>query len=423
MSEDAGLVAQLLTLDDVEFRGKTVILRVDINSPVDPETKRILDDTRIVRCLPTVRELAEGGAKVVMLAHQASSLEYDNYTELEQHAQILADRLGRAVKYTDDLAGPTAREMVRSLEPGEILLLNNVRIHLEEDPLFSDKLKLSPAQQAKTVLVRKLAPLADLYVCDAFAAVHRSEPSLVGFPEILPAAAGRLFVEELSEIESVMRAPARPALFVLGGAKIDDAFKMMSNVLESGSADQVLTVGLTGQIFLLAAGYRLGEASESLIRSRKLDVFVEPARKLLITYGERILYPLDVATVENGERREFLREDLPVQSGIVDIGHATVEALQAVIRTAGSIFMNGPAGVYERAGSDYGTREVWTAVAECHARSIIGGGDTILAAKRFGLIDRYSYVCTAGGGLVRILSGEKVPVVEALRRAAARGGA
>lgn len=198
---------------------------------------------------------------------------------------------------------------------------------------------------------------------------------------------------------------------------------MMSNVLESGSADQVLTVGLTGQIFLLAAGFRLGEASESLIRNRKLDVFVEPAKRLLAAYGERILYPLDVATVESGERREFFREDLPTGSGIVDVGHATVEALKAVIREAGSIFMNGPAGVYERAASDYGTREIWTAVAYASARSIIGGGDTILAAKRFGLIDRYSYVCTAGGGLVRILSGEKVPVVEALRRAAARARA
>ncbi len=244
----------VLTLDDFELRSKTVLLRVDINSPVDLATKAIKDDTRIQRCLPTIRELAEKGARVVVLAHQGDPLDYQNFTSLEQHARSLSRLLGREVAFLDDVAGPAARERIRRLRDGEILLLENVRIHTEETIIFEEEVNLSPAEQAKTYIVRNLAPLADLYVCDAFAAAHRSEPTLVAFQELLPSAAGRLFEEELRALTAVKANPERPCLFVLGGAKILDAFKMMRVALESGAADGVLTAGLTGQIMLLAAG-------------------------------------------------------------------------------------------------------------------------------------------------------------------------
>ena len=244
----------ILTLDDLELEGKTVLLRVDINSPVDRKTKAIEDDTRIRRCLPTIQELADRRARVVILAHQGDPLDYENFFPLGQHAEIISNLLGRPVAYLDDVAGPAARERVGALQDGEILLLENVRIHTEETIVFEESVRLSPAEQAETYIVRNLAPLADVYVCDAFAAAHRSEPTLVGFPELLPSAAGRLFEEELRVLTRVRGQPERPCMFVLGGAKILDAFKMMQAALETGAADGVLTAGLTGEIMLIAAG-------------------------------------------------------------------------------------------------------------------------------------------------------------------------
>lgn len=412
--------SEALTLDDCELAGKTVLLRVDINSPVDRQTKQITDDTRIRRCLPTIRELADKGARTVILAHQGDPLDYQNFTPLAQHADLLSRLLRYSVAYLDDVAGPAARAAIGALKDGEILLLENVRIHTEETIIFEEEVQLSPAEQAQTYVVRNLAPLADLYVCDAFAAAHRSEPTLVGFPQVLPSAAGRLFEEELRVLSRVRGQPERPSLFLLGGAKILDAFKMMRAALESGAADGVLTAGLTGEIMLLAAGYDLGKTTMAFLEKKNLLAFVEPARELLAAYPDRLHYPLDVAVLEDGKRWELTREALPASEMIVDTGQRTVEDYRARIATAGTIFVNGPAGVYEQEASAYGTREMWQAMAESPAFTVIGGGDSIAAAREFGLLDGFSYVCTAGGGLVRFLAGESLPVVQALIEAAAR---
>jgi len=410
----------VLTLDDCEVEGKTVLLRVDINSPIDRRTQRIKDDTRVRRTLPTVRELVKRGARVVIMAHQGDPLDYQNFTPLAQHAELLSRLLGHPVEYLDDVAGPAARQRIRTLREGEVLLLENVRIHTEETIIFEEEVRLSPAEQAETYIVRNLAPLADLFVCDAFAAAHRSQPTLVGFPHVLPAAAGRLFEEELRVLSRVRNHPDRPCLYLLGGAKILDAFKMMRTALESGAADGVLTAGLTGEIMLLAAGYDLGQETIAFLERRNLLGFVEPARELLQMFGDRLLYPLDVAFVLNGERREIPREGLPAPDLIVDIGQRTVEAYRSRIDTARTIFVNGPAGVYEEEASAFGTRALWEAIARSPAFSVIGGGDSIAAVREFGLLDRFSYVCTAGGGLVRFLAGEPLPVIGALAEAAAR---
>jgi phosphoglycerate kinase len=415
----AEMSLNVLTLDDFELAGKTVLLRVDINSPLDRRTKAIKDDTRIRRCLPTIHELARRGARTVILAHQGDPLDYQNFTPLAQHTGALSRLLGRPVDYLDDVAGPAARARIHDLQDGEILLLENVRIHTEETILFEEEVRLSPAEQAGTYVVRNLAPLADLYVCDAFAAAHRSEPTLVGFPQVLPAAAGRLFEEELRVLGQVRGQPDRPCLFVLGGAKILDAFKMMRAALESGTADDVLTVGLTGEIMLIAAGFDLGEATLAFLEGKNLLDFVEPARKLLATFGERLHYPLDVAVVEDGQRRELPREALPAPGLIVDAGRRTVEAYSTRIAVAGTVFVNGPAGVYEEDASAFGTDALWEAMAASPAFTVIGGGDSIAAARKFGQLEGFSYVCTAGGGLVRFLAGEPLPVVNALAEAAA----
>jgi phosphoglycerate kinase len=410
----------VLTLDNLSLEGKTVLLRVDINLPIDHQTGAVKDDTRIRRCLPTMQEISARGARLVILAHQGDPLDYQNFTTLSRHAELVEGLLGRPVFYLDDVAGPAARARIQSLQNGEILLLENVRIHTEETIIFEESVALSPEEQAQTYIVRNLAPLADYFVCDAFAAVHRSEPTLVGFQELLPSAAGRLFEEELRVLTQVRGQPNRPCLFVLGGAKILDAFKMMKAALESGAADGVLTVGLTGEIMLLAAGFDLGEKTRAFLDSKNLLSFVEPARQLLDLFPERLFFPLDIAIIYNGQREEFGRESLPASELVVDIGAKTIADYRDRIAAAQTIFVNGPAGVYEEQSSEAGTQALWKAMADSPAFTVIGGGDSIAAARKYEVLDDFSYVCTAGGGLVRFLAGEPLPVIKALEKAAVR---
>jgi phosphoglycerate kinase len=408
---------QILTLDDLSVQGKTVLLRVDINSPVD-ESKKIKDETRIRRSLRTIEELHRNRARLVILAHQADPIEYQNFTVLREHGELLSSALGTKVEYIEDVAGPFALEKMRSIKPGDILLLDNVRIYTEETIIFEKEVKLSPEQQTKTTIVRRLAPLADYYVCDAFAAVHRSQPTLVGFPELLPSAAGRLFEEELTVLTKVKQNPERPCIFLLGGAKILDAFKMMRSVLDDGSADKILTTGLVAQVMLKAKGYDLGRATESYLEQKNLLEFVPAAEESLKNHSGRIVCPEDFAVDSAGERVEAPAGQLPDDAPIVDIGEKTISSYCRLIHEAQTVFINGPAGVYENPRFALGTRRIWETVASCKAFSVLGGGDSIAAARLFEVQEKISFISTAGGGLIRFLSGEKLAVVEALKKSA-----
>jgi phosphoglycerate kinase len=410
------------TLDDFDVHGKVVLCRVDTNSPLDAATGGLRDTTRIRGCAPTVRELADRGARVVLLAHQGGDLEYQNYASTEPHAAVLREFLGRPVQFIDDVCGPAARDAIARLGNGDVLLLDNVRFVGEELTLFETKLNLTPAQQAKTLLVRKLAPLGDLFVCDAFAAVHRSQPSLVGFEEVLPSAMGRLFEREYEALSHLREKPDRPCVFVLGGTKVDDAFLMMRSVLHDGVVDMVLTGGLVGQILLIAAGVDIGAPSSDFIRSKNLWQWVDSSRELLADCATKIVLPIDFAYIRDGQRCELTRGDLPTNELLLDIGHATVESYQATIAAARTVFVNGPLGVFERPETAYGTRAVWGAMADSQAYAALGGGDSIAAMNVFGLAERFDYVSTAGGGMVRFLSGDELPVVTALKGAAAKFG-
>jgi len=412
---------RILTLDDLPVEGKTVLLRVDINSPVD-SSKKIKDPTRIRRSLKTIEELNAKKARLVILAHQADPIEYQNFTVLEEHADLLSTFLGVKVEYVDDVAGPFALEKVREMKPGEILLLDNVRIYTEETIIFEKEVGLSAEQQAGTTVVRRLAPLADYYVCDAFAAVHRSQPTLVGFPQLLPSAAGRLFEEELDTLTRIRSNPRRPCIFVLGGAKILDAFKMMRCALDDGSADRILTTGLAAQVVLKAKGYDLGKASESYLEKKNLLEFVPAARESLNSHPDKIICPEDFAVDSGGQRLEVAADRVPDEAAIADIGEKTIVAYCGLIGESQTVFVNGPAGIYEKPPFDLGTRRIWEAVASAEAFSVLGGGDSIAAARLFGIQDGISFISTAGGGLIRFLSGEKLAVVEALEKSADRFG-
>lgn len=405
------------TLDDVEVRNKVVLCRLDINQPVDRERGRLRDITRLQACVPTVQELSQRGAKLVLLAHQGSDIEYENYYSTEPHAGVLTQLLGREVAFIDDVCGPEARQRIRQLGSGEILLLDNVRFLAEEQTLFEHRLALSHAEQAKTLLVRKLAPLADLYVCDAFAAAHRSQPSLCGFGQVLPSAMGRLFEKELGVLTQIMAGTQRPAVFVLGGAKISDAFVMLESLLQRGSVDRVLTGGLVALVMLWAGGQDIGEASRRLITKRGYKDLLPKARSLLEDYPKIISLPRDLAWTIDDQRHEGNLTSLGrINKAITDIGSETAGEYVGEIMRAKTIFANGPMGVFEKPASEYGTQALWEAMGAAGAYTVIGGGDSIAAARQYGQTEKIDYICTGGGALVRFLSGEELPVIRALKR-------
>jgi len=403
------------TLDDIDVKNKTVLCRIDINQPVDRATGKLKDTTRIEACIPTLRELSEKEAKLVLMAHQGSDIEYKNFWTTEPHSKELSKFLGREVKFIDDVCGPAAREAIKNLRPGEILLLDNVRFVSEEQTLFETKLLLSHEEQAKTLLVRKLAPLGDIYVCDAFAAAHRDQPSLCGFEQVMPSAMGRLFEEEYCTISGIMEKPERPCVFVLGGAKISDAFLMMTTVLGGGVADKVLSGGLVGEVLLWADGKDIGEAARAFIRKEGYENLVETAKEVLSKYRDRIVLPGDFAAIEGGKRVEFLLGKIPDNELILDIGTETAKQYQEIIRGAKTVFVNGPMGVFEDEAAETGTRMVWDALGDTSAYTVIGGGDSIAATRKYEKTKDINYICTGGGALIRFLTDEELPVVRALR--------
>lgn len=401
------------SIDDLDVAGKRVLLRVDINSPIDPATGEIADENRMDQSLPTIRDLADRGARLVIIAHQGDTLDYHNLVGISEHAERLAAKLGRPVGFIDDVAGPAARERIGAVEEGEILLLDNLRYLTEEVSTFERDVKLTPEQMAGTYLVRNLAPLFDVYVNDAFAAAHRGSPSMTAFQRLMPAAAGHLLFAEVSAVGRLVADPARPAVFVLGGLKVSDGFSMMDRVLADDLADRVLTTGVLGEIFLMASGVELGEPTERFIAERDLSRYVDASKGLLGDFPDRISVPLDLALVEGGERREVAVADLPAEGLLLDIGEQTIAACEAEITAAGTVFVNGPPGAYEQPGADLGTRRLWEAVAAAPGATLIGGGDTVASARRFVDTSRIDHVSTGGGALIRYVSGQPLPLLEA----------
>ncbi len=409
------------TLDDFDVRGKTVLCRIDINQPVDKVTGKLRSINRIRACVPTIRELSEKGARVVLMAHQGSDIEYKNYYTTRPHADVLSELLGFRIGWVEDVCGPAARQAIKDLKDGEVLLLDNVRFMAEEQTLFETKLCLSHEDQAKTQVVAKLAPLGDLYVCDAFAAAHRDQPTLCGFEQLLPSAMGRLFEKEYVTVSSLMEEPKRPCVFVLGGAKIADAFQMMKTVLSKGSADLVLTGGLVANIFLASRNVQIGKGSMDFIIKSNYGEFIDVARELYAQFGDRIVLPADLAWVGDGNRCEAAVGEIPQDISAVDIGSRTAERYRKEILAAKTVFVNGPAGVFEQQPSELGTKTIWQALAETDAFTVLGGGDSITATEKYGLTEKIGYICTGGGALIRFLSGEELPVVKALRHGASIG--
>ena len=404
-------MAKYLTLDDFNVKNKVVLVRVDFNSEIDPETKKVTSDVRIrAHAETTIKELAEKGAKVVILAHQGRKGEAD-FTPLKQHAEILGKILKCPVKYVDDIYGEKAQNAIKNLQSGEILVLGNVR------GFDGETKKGTPEEHAKTPLVQNLAPLADLFVNDAFAAAHRAHVSMVGFTAVLPSAAGRIMERELKSLSRALEAPEKPCVYVMGGAKADDSLEISKYVLGDGIADYVVVGGVTSQLFLAAKGVDLGKKTMDFLVKKELTGLIPGIKALMEKYPEGVVVPVDVALDVDGKRKEISVDELPTEYSIFDIGAKSAEKYAGIVSKAKSIVVSGPMGVYENPEFNYGTKKVFEAIADSKAFSLAGGGNTIAAIQEYGLTEKIGYISTAGGALIEFLMGKKLPGVEALKNA------
>ncbi len=413
-------IGRIASIDDAEFHGKQVLLRVDINSPIDQATGRIVNDNRIVKSIPTIRDLLAKGARLTIIAHQGDTTDYRSLISLAEHAQRLSKLLGSSVEFIEDIAGPAALEKIAQLADGQALLLDNIRYLTEEASTFEDVVSQAPSDMLGCYLVRKLEPLFDYYVNDAFAAAHRNSPSMVAFQQTLPSYAGRLLIQELTALQSITDSPARPCIYMLGGARAGDAFGMIEQVLKNGSADTLLLSGLVGQIFMLADGIDIGASSAGFIRSKGFDQYIAPAAEFLSAHRDKISYASDVAVPIKGKRHNLQLSDLTDDMDISDIGDQTIVDYQKTIAAANTIFVNGPCGIYEDQEFEKGTQSLWNAVADASGFSVVGGGDSVTSFAKYTDSNKIDYISTAGGALIRYLSGAQLPLLNAMTKSGSK---
>ncbi len=397
---------KVLTLDDFDLKGKTAFLRVDMNCPIDPETMEISGTKRIEEAIETIKSLEE--AKVVVASHQGR-VGNKEYTGMDKHAKVLEKLMGKKIKYVEDVIGSAAQNEIKNLKNGDILLLDNLRLCAEENYEFT------PQEAANTIMVSRLSKLFDLCVLDSFPSAHRSHPSIVGFPYVLPACAGRIVEREVRNLDEIMTVAKAPHVIVLGGSKVSDRLEAIKLLIQNGRADHVLLTGLIGNVFMRAQGrirYPLGIKRE--------DEVVAKAHSLIGEYPDVFSTPVDIAIDKDGKRIEMDVRELEIGDKIYDLGPKTVEHYSKLIAGAGTVFISGPAGFFEKENFSYGTKELLTAVANSMATTIVSGGHLTSALKKYGLAGQIDHISTAGGALVLYLTGEKLPMIKALEDAAIR---
>ena len=406
-------MAKVLTLDEVDLEGRTVLVRVDINSPLDPMTNVFLDDTRIRRIIPTLNKLTK--SKVVLLAHQSRPGKKD-FTSTLGHSRELGRLLGRNVKWVDDIYGKKALTAIENLEDGELLMLNNVR--MDEDEINS---KGDFVAMSETMMVQNLSMIADAFVNDAFACAHRSSPSIVGFTNVLPCIAGELMNYELSKLGQALENPKRPCIAVLGGIKVDDSVVVADNMLRGGISDHIWVTGGVANLFLHLSGIDLGELNVNFLKNEikeKWGETVAIASALLKDFPECIIMPSDVALNITGNRVDHPLKDLPIEAPIFDLGITSIQSLSKAIKSAGTIILNGPAGVFELSDFALGTIEMLNACAESEGYAVMGGGHTATLVSQRGLADKMGHVSTGGGASLELLAGRTLPGLASLEESA-----
>lgn len=390
------------TLDQAEVNNKRVLVRVDLNVPM--ENGRVTDMTRIERVLPTIRELSDKGAKVILLSHFGRPKGVDKSQSLEPLVNVLAEALGKMVLFAPDCIGADAAEAVSILQPGQILVLENTRFHKGEEKNDPD-------------FVASLAKLGDLYVNDAFSAAHRAHASTEGLAHKLPPFAGRALEAELEALATALEKPERPVMAVAGGAKISTKLELLGNLL--AKVDKLAIGGAMANTFLAAQGKPVGK---SLYEKDLLDT----ARDILAkakSGGCEIILPSDVVVAgefkAHAPSKVVAATDVGGSDMILDIGRESIAHVISALAGSKTLVWNGPFGAFEMEPFDTGTNEVAEAAAELTTagklRSVAGGGDTVAALEHAGAAGRFTYVSTAGGAFLEWLEGKPLPGVEALR--------
>jgi len=399
-------VVKVLTLDDFDLKGKTVFLRVDMNCPIDPDTLEILGTKRIEETIETLESLKD--AKVVVASHQGR-VGNNDYTGMDKHAKVLEKLMNRKIKYVEDTIGKAAQDAIRDLEDGDILVLDNLRLCAEENYEFS------PENAAKTIMVSRLAKLFDLCVLDSFPSAHRSHPSIIGFAQVLPACAGRIVEREVKNLDEIMTVAKAPHVIVLGGSKVPDRLEAIKLLIQNGRADHVLLTGLIGNVFMRAQA-----RIKSPLGLKREDEVVAKAHTLIGEYPDVFATPVDIAIDKDGERVEMDVREMGKGDKIFDLGPKTIEYYSKLISGAGTVFISGPAGFFEKENFSYGTKTLLNSVANSMATTIVSGGHLTTALKQQGLADKINHISTAGGALVLYLTGEKLPMIKALEDAATK---
>lgn len=396
----------VLTLDDFDLKGKTVFLRVDMNCPLDPETMEISGIKRIEETIETLRSLGE--AKVVIASHQGRVGNSD-YTGMDKHVEIIERLMNKKIKYVEDTIGESAQNAIKNLEDGEILLLDNLRLCAEENYEFT------PENAAKTIMISRLSGLFDLCVLDSFSSAHRSHPSIVGFAQVLPTCAGRVVEKEVRNLDEIMTVAKAPHVVILGGSKVPDRLEAIKLLIKNGRADHILLTGLIGNVFMRAQG-----RIKSSLGIKKEDEVVAKAHALIGEYPDVFATPVDVAIDKDGERVEMDVREMGKGDRVFDLGPKTVEYYSKLISGAGTVFISGPAGFFEKENFSFGTKALLDSVANSMATTIVSGGHLTTALKQQGLTEKINHISTAGGALVLYLTGEKLPMIKALEDAARR---
>jgi phosphoglycerate kinase len=388
------------TVRDIEVSGKRVLVRVDFNVPLDEKTGVITDDSRIRATLPTINYLIERGARVILCSHLGRPKgKVVDKLRLAVVAQRLSQILGQQVAVTKDCIGSDVEKAIEKMRSGEVLLLENIRFHPEEE-------------ENDASFAQALARLADIYVNDAFGAIHRAHASIVGITDYLPAVAGLLVDRELKVLEGILANPAHPFAELSGGAKVGDKIGLLENIIDK--IDTLLIGGGMAAIFLKAKYYEVGL---SLVEEDKLDFTVRLMENVAIR-GGRLLLPVDVVVADELSAEAKIKvvsiENIPPEWRIVDIGPQTISNFQGELQSCQTIFWNGPMGIYEIPQFAEGTKAMAKLLASLDATTVIGGGSTAEIVMDMGLADEMTFVSTGGGASLRFLSGGTLPGVEAL---------
>ncbi len=392
-------------IDECCKPGARVLLRVDINSPLNPSTREIIDDYRLKAHAETIKYLMEEKVKVVILSHQ-SRPGRDDFTSLDRHRSILEKYVGHEIKFVDDVMGPAARRMIRELEAGEALLLDNVRFVSEE--IIERKIEA----QAETYLVRRLAPLFDYYVFDAFATAHRSQPSIVGFPLLLPSCIGLVMERELKALSRIQELKGKGVMLAVGGVKVHETIRAVDEVLRRNIVDKVMVGGIVGVVFMVARYGFATQALKKVIEEHGLMSYISYVAEMINSWGDRIIIPIDVAIDINGSRIDV--DIYSISSDIMDVGLTSMRKFSNTIKSSKAVIVCGPLGYVEDEKYAMGTRSIIEESLKLGKYVIISGGHTIMIARRTGLADRVHHISTGGRAFLSALSRSKLPALEAL---------